>query len=158
MHYKKECNSIDYFLERELLTQTHCEDAFDRLKCEFPNCSSKFTTKSGLKSHMDREHRGKKFKCKFCAKKLASQFSVHRHILSAHSNDEHEEGNEEENEQEKKAEVVYDQVEEIVPQEEEDELIKQQSEKIVQLENEWKDNQQQIKILRQQLKTISSSR
>lgn len=65
--------------------------------------------------------------------------------MSAHSNDEHEEGNE----QEKKAEVVYDRVEEIVPKEEEDELIQQQSEKIVQLENKWKDNQQQIKILRQ---------
>lgn len=101
---------------------------------------------------MEREHRGKKFTCKFCPKRLASKFSMHRHILSAHSNDVSDEENEEEN----TAEIVYDRVEEIVPPEQEDEMIRQQSENIQKLENELKEAKQQIKIYREQLKSMQS--
>lgn len=139
------------FLEEQSLTQTQCEDVSNRLKCQFPDCLKTFTTTNGRKSHMDREHRGKKYKCKFCTKRLASEFSVHRHILSIHSYDENEEDNEK-----SKSEVVYDRVDEIVPQPQEDTMIQQQAETIEKLENDWKKNQQEIKSLREQLKSMHS--
>lgn len=137
----------------QVLTQTHRSDSIcDGFKCEFPNCTKSFTTKNGRKSHFDREHRGKKFKCNICSKRLASKHSVHRHILSAHSNEESEEEKEEEN----VTNIVYDRVEEIVPEQREDEVIQQQREKIQLLENDWKNAQQEIKILRQQYKSMHS--
>lgn len=109
-------------------------------------------TKSGRKSHMDREHKGKKFKCKFCTKRLASQFSVIRHTLSAHPHDEIEA------DEQTKYEVLYDRVEDIVPPSQEDAVIARQSEKIKELENTLRESQQEVKKLRQKVKSIQSSK
>lgn len=137
------------FLDQKTLTHSICQASSNRLQCQYPNCSKTFETHSGRKSHIDRQHQGKKFKCKFCTKRLSSRHSVLRHIAGAHQNDEIE-GTE--------TEIVYNQVEEIVPQSQEDAVIQQQSEKINQLQNEWKGLQDEIKILRQQVKSKRSSK
>lgn len=139
-----------YFPEEQMQTQTHRDGlTCDGFKCEFPNCTKTFTTKNGRVSHLNREHHGKKYKCNICSKRLASNHSVQRHISSAHADD----GVEEEKE-EYITTIVYDRVEEIVPAQREDEVIQQQREKIQQLNNDWKNAQEEIKHLRQQLKSM----
>lgn len=100
---------------------------------------------------MLRVHEGKKYKCKFCKERLASKFSIDRHILSVHSNIEKEEDDDNNT-----AEIVYDRVENIVPESEEDAFIQQQSEEIEELESELIVARKEIKSLRQQLLSIKN--
>lgn len=140
------------FLERNESSQTNSAESSNPLQCQIPNCLKTFITKSGLKSHIDRQHEGKRFKCKHCRKCLASQFSLERHIDSAHSKDESGE-----DEQEIETEIVYGKVVEIVLKDQEDTIIQQQSKKIEELEEIEKSKREEIKILREQVKSMRSN-
>lgn len=83
---------------------------------------------------------------------LQAKFSVRRHILDIHPNNESgDEANEE-----SEAEIVYDHVDDIVPEAQQDTLIQQQSEKIQKLENDWNNLQGEVKNVRQILKSMNS--
>lgn len=140
---------FNFRLGEESSTQT---ESPNQLQCQMPICFNTFITKSGLKSHMEREHKGKRFVCTFCRKHLSSQFSLNRHILSAHPIDEGEE-----NDRKIETPIIYDKVNEIVPKDQEDTIIQQQSQEIEKLEAIQKSAQDEIKVLRQQLKSMRSN-
>lgn len=124
----------------------------NEIQCRFANCSKTFATKSGLQSHIDRVHKGLRYKCHSCNKHLTSKYSFNRH-LSLHdivSDDENENAD-------RQIQIVRDQVDEIIAQDKEDEIIQQQRNEIEWYEIVQKRQRQIIKTLRQQVKSLAKN-
>lgn len=128
--------------------RVHFAVSTNQFQCQELNCFRMFVTTSGLKTHVDREHKGKRYLCSFCRKYFASKFSLNRHILDTHND---------EDEHQMEIEVVYEKVYEIVPKEQEDAKIQQQANEIEELESIKRSLQDEIKVLREQVKSMRSN-
>lgn len=93
-------------------------------------------------THIDRVHRGKRFKCKLCQFAFSTKNSVQRHVPSIHNqectNDEFE--------------IVYVQIAETLPQNDQDAIIDSQTREIKDLEAKLKKTKTEIKKMRDKLK------
>lgn len=92
----------------------------------------------------------KKFKCKFCNKKLASRFSAQRHISSAH-NDRNEDDVQDLS-REENIEIIRAEAEKLVPKNDENKVIQKQQQQIDRLKTELKETRNEIKLFQKKLK------